>query len=48
MKEGECKGFLHGPRDGKVLLRSSASSLDVPWIWVVGVCGICGRRQKLF
>ena len=47
-KSVSAKVFLHGPREGKVLLRSSASSLDVPWIWVVGVCGICGRRQKLF
>ena len=38
------------PRNGKVLLRSSASysKKDVPWKWGVGVCGICRRRQKYF
>ena len=38
------------PRNGKVLLRSSAScsKKDVPWKWGVGVCGICRRRHKYF
>ena len=43
LKMSELKIFLRDPRDGKILLRSSASCCEIEnvlWEWEVGVWGL--------